>query len=90
MLEKAMDKIHLEHLLAFYSGELLIRAHAATHPGGFPISDVELETFYRHFEAAIILASNFKKCTKNDAIFIRSAVHWRPPSIGQPSANSLA
>ncbi len=79
--EKAMVSMHREHLLVFYSVELLIRAHAAAHPRGSPLSDARLETFYKHFEAAIPVRNTFKAYTKDDSLFLYSAKHWLLPSI---------
>ncbi len=78
---KAVTSVHREHLLVFYSVELLLRAHVAANPGGAPISDAKLETFYRHFEAATPLANKFKKYAEDDSLFVYSAKHWLLPSV---------
>ncbi len=79
--KRAMLSVHEEHLLVFYSVELLIRAHVTAHPRGSPMSRERLETFYRHFEAAIPLAEKFEKYTKDSSLFLYNAEHWLLPSI---------
>ncbi len=79
--KRTATSVHQENLLVFYSVELLIRAHATAHPRGSPISDARLETFYKHFEAAIPLAAKFEKYAKDDSLFLYSARHWLLPSI---------
>ncbi len=80
-LKKTKKSVHQEHLLVFYSVELLIRAYAAAYPGSSPISDERLETFYQHFEAAIPLPAKFERYTKEDTLFLYSARHWLLPAI---------
>ncbi len=77
----AMESMHPEHLLVFYSVELLIRAYAAAHPRSSPLSNEELEKFYRHFEDAIPLSSKFEEYTRDDSLFMYNAVHWLLPPI---------
>ncbi len=77
----AMESVHQEHLLVFYSVELLIRAYATARPRSSPISDDKLETFYRHFEAAFPLAGKFEAYANDDSLFIYSATHWMLPLI---------
>ncbi len=65
-LKAAMNSVHLEHLLVFYSVELLIQAYAAANPGHSPLSDERVEAFYKYFEASIpLIDRKFRSYTKD-------------------------
>ncbi len=78
---RAEESMHMEHLLVFYSVELFLKAHIALHPRDSPISDEQIEAFYKHFEAAIPLVDKFERYAKDDSLFKFSACRRMLPLI---------
>ncbi len=68
--ESATKSIHKEHLLAFYSAGLLVKAYVTVHPKcSLPIADSELESIYEHFEEAMPLEAVFVNYAMDDGYF---------------------
>ncbi len=78
---RAGESVHYEHLLVWYSVELLLKARKAIHPKTRPITEEGLETFYRHFEDAIPLGGKFLKYSASMAHFEPDIRRWQLPSL---------